>query len=58
MIDTKTKIIVGRKATSPFINERLEDLELHAVDVTHVHGLASRSVHPEEVPRIASLVRD
>ena len=56
MIDTK--IIVGRKATSPFINERLEDLELHAVDVTHVHGLASRSVHPEEVPQIASLVRD
>ena len=29
--------------------QRLEDLELHSVDVAHVHGLAAGIVHPEEV---------
>ena len=29
--------------------ERLEDLELHAVDIAHVHRLASWGVNPEEV---------
>ena len=28
--------------------ERLEDLELHAVDIAHVHRLASWGVNPEE----------
>ena len=29
--------------------QRLEDLELHAVDVAHVHGLAAGVIDPEEV---------